>query len=286
MVSFVNVLLTGGTGYIGGTVLRTLREHGHQVRAVVRGEESARTVSEAGAEAVVGDVTDVPWLTTQLSDVDGAIHLASLEPAGDDAVLDAVFTAFQGTAKPFVYTSGVWVWGDNAAITEDSPARPTDVSVWRVPRHERVLTSGLRASIVAPAPVYGHGKGLAAWLFSYGPRTDDGALRMVGSGAQHWASVHVEDLADLYVAVLERAPGGGLYIGASGVNPTVREMAQAAVGPDGTVAPEDDDATRARLGAGLADALLLDQQAGGSLARAQLGWQPSRPSVLDELAAR
>jgi nucleoside-diphosphate-sugar epimerase len=282
----VNVLITGGTGYIGGTVLGKLVEHGHRVRAVVRGEEAAKTVTGAGAEAVVGDIADVAWLTAQLTRVDGAIHLATLEPAGDDAVLDAVFTAFQGTAKPFVYTSGVWVWGNNADITEASPARPTEISAWRLPRQERVLASGVLASIIAPAPVYGHGKGLAAWLFSYGPRTDDGALRMVGSGAQHWASVHVEDLADLYVAVLERAPGGELYIGASGVNPTVREMAQAAVGPDGAIVPEDDDATRARLGAGLADALLLDQQASGALARTRLGWHPSRPTVLDELAAR
>jgi nucleoside-diphosphate-sugar epimerase len=282
----VNVLITGGTGYIGGTVLGKLVEHGHRVHAVVRGEEAAKTVTDAGAEGVIGDIADVPWLTAHLTGVDGAIHLATLEPAGDDAVLDAVFTAFQGTAKPFVYTSGVWVWGNNADITEDSPAQPTEASAWRLPRQERVLASGLRASIIAPAPVYGHGKGLAAWLFSYGPRTDDGALRMVGSGAQHWGSVHVEDLADLYVAALERAPGGELYIGASGVNPTVRDMAQAAVGPDGAIVPEDDDATRARLGAGLADALLLDQQASGSLARTRLGWQPNRPTVLDELAAR
>ena len=281
----MNVLLTGATGYIGGTVLQTLRAHGHQVRAVVRGEESAKAATDAGAEAVVGDVADVPWLTGQLAGVDGAIHLATLDPAGDDAVLDAVFAAFQGSNKPFVYTSGLWVWGDNADITEDSPQRPTEISTWRLPRQGRVLGSGLRASVVAPAPVYGHGRGLAAWLLSYGPRTEDGALLLIGSGAQHWASVHVEDLADLYVAALERAPGGELYIGASGVNPTVREMGQAAVGPDGTVVAEDDDATRARLGAALADALLLDQQAAGSRARARLGWQPSRPSVLEELGA-
>jgi len=282
----MNVLLTGATGFIGETVLQTLRGQGHDVRAVVRSEKSAATASESGAETVVGDIADGRWLTEQLAGVDGAIHLAQLEAAGDDAVLDAVSAAFQGTAKPFVYTSGVWIFGNNAEITEDSPLVPTDISVWRLPRLGRVLGSGLRASVIAPAPVYGHGKGLAAWLFSYGPRTEDGALRLVGSGNQHWASVHVEDLADLYVAALERAPGGELYIGASGSSPTVREMGLAAVGPDGKVVAEDDDATRARLGAGLADALLLDQQADGSRARARLGWRPSRPSVLEVLGAR
>jgi len=284
-MSLVNVLLTGATGYIGGTVLQTLREHGHQVHAVVRNDKAAEAVAGPGVETSVGAVTDVAWLTGQLAGADGAIHLATLEPIGDDAVLDAVSAAFQGSAKPFVYTSGVWIFGNNADITEDSPLRPTDISVWRLPRLGRVLGSGLRASAIAPAPVYGHGKGLAAWLFNYGPHAEGGALRLVGGGEQHWASVHVEDLADLYVAALERAPGGELYIGASGVNPTVRDMGLAAVGPDGTVVAEDDDATRARLGAALADALLLDQQAGGSRARARLGWQPSRPSVLDELGA-
>ena len=87
-------------------------------------------------------------------------------------------------------------------------------------------------------------------------------------------------------SALERATGGELYIGASGINPTVREMGQAAVGPDGSVVAEDVEETRERLGAALADALLLDQQAAGSRARARLGWRPSRPTVLEELAAR
>ena len=132
-------------------------------------------------------------------------HLATLDSVGDDAVLDAASAAFQASTRPFVYTSGVWICGSNADITEDSPPRPAEISAWRLPRHERILGSGVRASIIGPAPVYGYGKGLAGWLFTLGPRTDDGALRLVGSGAQHCASVHVEDLADLCVAALERA---------------------------------------------------------------------------------
>jgi nucleoside-diphosphate-sugar epimerase len=283
--SGMNVLLTGGTGYIGSAVLRLLRSRGHLVRAVVRGAEQAKTVTGAGAEAVVGDVTDVAWLTAQVRWTDGAIHLAALGPDGDDGMIAAVLTAFDGTDKPFIYTGGIWTWGDNPNITEDSEQRSVALTAWRVERQRRILDSGLKASVISPSAVYGHGKGIPAGMFTYGPRTEEGALRLVGSGEQHWATVHVDDIADLYVAVLERAPGGELYIAASGFNPTVREMAQAAVGSAGALAPESAQETRARLGELFADALLLDQQASGSRAKQRFGWNPSRPTVLAELAA-
>jgi nucleoside-diphosphate-sugar epimerase len=146
-------------------------------------------------------------------------------------VIAAVSAAFDGTDKPFVYTGGIWTWGDNPNITEESEYRSAALTAWRVERQRRVLESGRRASVISPSVVYGHGKGIPAGVFTYGPRTADGALRLNGSGTQHWSTVHVEDLAELYADVLERAPGGELYIAASGVNPTVRKMAQAAVGP-------------------------------------------------------
>ena len=267
----MRVLLTGGTGFIGSAVLARLLERGHEVIAAVRSADAAATVTEAGAHPVIGDLADTPWLTAQLESVDGAVHAASIG-RGDDAVLDAVIAAFAGTGKRYVGTGGIWTWGDNTEITEDSPHRPPALSAWRGEREARILSSDVRASIVAPAVVYAYGRGMPFDEIAQAPRTAEGALVLIGDGEQHWATVHVDDLAELYVAVLEHAPGGQVYIGASGVNPTVREMALAVVGPDGALAPQSVDATRERLGEKYADALLLDEAASGARAQSEFDW--------------
>ena len=277
----MRVLLTGGTGFIGSAVLRRLIETGHEVIAAVRSADSAATVTEAGAQPVIGDLADTAWLAAQLGNVDGAIHTAAIS-RGDDAVLDAVIAAYSGSDKRYVHTGGIWTWGSNTEITEDSPRDAPAISAWRNEREDRLLSSGVRASIVAPAVVYGYDQGIPVETIFKAPRTDDGALVLIGDGSQHWATVHVDDVAELFVAALEKGQGGRVYIGASGVNPTVRELAQLVVGPDGVLAPQTVAATRERLGEKYADALLLDAAASGQRARTELDWTPSRPSIIEE----
>lgn len=278
----MKILLTGGTGFIGSAVLRQLRERGHEVVAAVRNDTAAQKVQEAGATALVGDVTDRSWFADQLREVDGAIHTAApAEDAAafDDAVIDAVVEAFGGTAKPYVHTGGIWTYGSNDAITEDSPTVAPALTAWRGEREDRVLGSDVVASLVQPGIVFGHGQGIPA-ILAGGDRDESGALQVIGDGTQHWTTIHVDDLAELYVAVLEHAPGGERYLGVSGDNPTVRELGEAVAG---SVAPTTVEQVHERLGEGFGDALLLDQQASGAKARDAFGWTPSRPSLVEEL---
>ena len=94
--------------------------------------------------------------------------------------------------------------------------------------------------------------------------------------------MHVDDLAELYVRVIERSAPVGRVLGLSGHNATVTELGEALA--DGPVAAEGVEASRARLGAPFADALMLDQQGRGEKARS-LGWTPARPSLLEEIRA-
>jgi len=289
----MRVLLTGGTGYIGSATLDALVAAEHDVTCLIRDRSRRRRIEERGGRPAAGDVTDAAAVRALAGAVDGVVHLAS---PGDDtsahvdaAFTDAVLTGLAGTGKAFVSTGGVWDHGSGDDITESSPFRPPRISAWGPAITERVrAATGVRTAVIAPALVYGRGDNLLT-LVSAGPRRgagDDEALVVPGGGDQHWPTVHVDDLADLYVQALENAPAGSYFIGASGVNPTAGEITRAAsraLGLDGRIALDGLAATVGRLGA-LGEALLLDQRASGDGARRVLGWRPGRPTVLDHLA--
>lgn len=284
----MNILLTGGTGTVGSDVLTALLAAGHDVTALVRSEASGTKVAAAGATPLEGDMTDVAWLTEQFAAHDGAIHTATpgdeTSVAVDHAAAAAAVAAFTGTGKAYVHTGGVWVWGSGVDLTEADPFNPPALTSWRREIEELALGGeGFRALVIAPAIVYGRGKGLPN-LITSGPRDADGNLRTIGDGSQHWSTVHAADLGDLYVRALEQGEHGAYYVGASDERRTVRDFTEAYATGAGLpgVTTEDVEDTRARLGAAFADALLLDQQFDNAKARA-LGWNPTQPSLVEEL---
>ncbi|MEU4626503.1 NAD-dependent epimerase/dehydratase family protein [Actinoplanes sp. NPDC023801] len=287
----MEILLTGATGYIGSAVRSALVAGGHTVTALVRGEAAAERVAGAGVQPVIGDMRDAELVRGLAGKSDGVVHAASPGDAtsadAEAEFADAVLAGFGGRDNGvFVRTGGVWVHGAGTAITEDTPRDAPPLVAWREAIDRRVLAaSGVRAVLIEPGVVYGHGGGIPRLVFA--AERMRGGLTLIGDGSQHWVTVHVDDLAGLYVAALERAGHGETFLGAGGANPTTRELGEAAsrrLGLGGRVVPEDPAATVERLGE-FGRALLLDQQADGGKARRVLGWRPSRPSLLDEIAA-
>jgi nucleoside-diphosphate-sugar epimerase len=285
----MNVAVTGATGFIGSHVVQDLLEHGHQVTALVRADDQAQAVVARGATPAVVDLYDRAAVVNVFSSADGAIHTASpgdeTSANLDSAVADAAIDAFAGTGKPYTQISGAWIYGGNRAITEESPLDAPALVAWREPIEQRVLnTPDMRGVVIVSGTAYGDGGGGVPGVLLGSPRDDAGNLIMLGTGDQHWATVHVADLADAFRRVLENDSARGRYVVGDGANPTVAELtsaAAAAVGAPGAV-PGSDSEARARLGDYFAEVLLLDQGTTAARARTELGWEPSHPGLVEE----
>jgi nucleoside-diphosphate-sugar epimerase len=285
----MQVALTGAAGFIGSHVLTELLEHGHEVTALVRDEDQALMVSADGAKAAVVDLYDRAAVVQLLGSADGAIHTASPGDATsadfDSAVADAAIEAYQGTDKVFMPISGVWVYGANTSITEDSPFDAPPMVAWKQSIERRVLNArGVRGVIPVSSVAYGDGGGMVPSLLLGSPRDPDGNLIMLGAGEQHWSTVHVADLANFFRTALETESARGYYVIGNGEHPTVAELTNAAAvaaGAAGAVAGSEDEA-RARLGDYFAEVLLLDEGTTAAKARSELGWNPTGPSLVDE----
>lgn len=285
----MKIALTGGTGFIGSHILADLREHGHEVTALVRDAAQADLAAANGAEPQVVDLFDRVAVAAALGPMDAAVHTASPGDATsadmDTAVVDAVIEAFAGTGKPYVHISGVWIYGNNRSITEESPNQAPALVAWKEPIDSKVVdATGLRGVVVVSSVAYGDGGGAVPGVLLGSPRDAAGNLIMLGDGQQHWSTVHVADLADVFRRVLEDDSAHGYYVVGDGANPTVAEITSAAadaLAAPGAVGGSDDEA-RARLGDYFAEVLLLDQGTDAARARRELGWTPSHPTLVEE----
>ncbi len=285
----MKVALTGATGFIGSHVLTDLYKHGHEVTALVRDDRQADIVAARGATPAVVDLYDRPAVGRIFGNADGAIHTASPGDATsadlDSAVVDAAIDAYAGTGKPYLEISGVWVYGANTSITEDSPFHAPALVAWKEPIERRMLgVKDMRGAVIVSGVAYGDGGGAIPGLLLGSPRDDQGNLIMLGTGQQHWPTVHVADLADGFRPVFEDDSARGYYVVGDGLNSTVTELTEAAAvaaGAPGAV-PGSDEEARKRLGDYFAEVLLLDQSTIAAKARTELDWSPSHPGLVEE----
>ncbi len=143
---------------------------------MVRDGARADLVAARGATPAVIDLYDRPAVTSLLADADGAIHTASPGVATtadmDSAVVDAVTGAFADTGKPYLHISGLWICGDDTAITEDSPFHAPALASWREPIDRRLLgATGMRGAVIVASNAYGDGGGGIPGCFAVHPGT-------------------------------------------------------------------------------------------------------------------
>ena len=282
----MKLLHIGSTGYIGSAVTRALTQAGHDVVVLLRPSEGG---SQSGHRIRIGDLTDLPSLRDAVTeDIDGVVHTGA--PLGDwtaDAL--AVRTLLDGLRADgtFIYLSGTWVLGAAPAegpSAETSPSRPINIVNGREQVEAAVRESGRRGIVVRAGIAHGLAGGIPSLLVDWARQAGHG--RYVTDGEDPtWATVHVEDLADLITIALAQAPSGTLLHGVSEPAVPAADIARAAdlaAGGTGCAAPWPGREAQAHLGPDFTDALALSQHVTADRALA-LGWRPTRPSIIDEL---
>ena len=196
----MKVALTGATGFIGSHVLAELQQHGHEVTALVP-TTPGRSVAASGATPVVVDLYDRPAVVSALGDADGASTRPSRRRdqrrpgLGGGRCGDRGIRRHRQALPPHHRRVGL---RDQPAISEESPFDPPAMVAWKEPIAPRARCERHAGSRDRPGVAYGDGGGGVPGLLLGSPRDDAGNLIMLGTGRQHWPTVHVADLADVF----------------------------------------------------------------------------------------
>ncbi len=219
----MKVFVTGASGFVGSAVVKELLSNGYQVVGLARSEESARSIREAGAEVLRGDLETLDILQKGARETDGVIHTAFIHDFSDyqsnalkdQKAIEAMGEVLKGTDKPIVVTGGtLGLPLINGKVTEESKA-PAESIRFSEKAFVSLSESGVRASIVRLSPsVYGNSesgfKGGFGVMLAEQAKTN-GLAAYIGEGNNVWPSVHRTDAAKLFRLALEKGEIGARY---------------------------------------------------------------------------
>lgn len=279
----MKVFITGATGYLGSAIASTLSRSGHRVRGLARDQGKAVELRRHGVSPVIGDFSEPTILSSAASEADVLIH-AGLAHGPDAsrwdrlAVQSLLAGACQGRARLFIYTSGTWMLGPSAgpSLDEDAIPHAPRVVEWRPSVERDVLgANGGRLStvVIRPGCVYGGRRGLFGRIIHY--LFEERRIRLIEGGRNRWATVYLDDLAELYRLMVDTQAAPGIYHATDGSADTVRTIARTLIEEAGGGSIEDWPLIAAREELGpIADALAMDQHISSDKARRMLGWKP------------
>jgi 2-alkyl-3-oxoalkanoate reductase len=221
----MKILVTGGTGFTGKALVLRLLKDGHHVVAMDY-KEGLKTeeLRKAGAEVIIGSVTDKEIVNRAMKGVDIVQHLAAafremnvpnqfywdVNVGGTKNVLEA---ALNERVKKLIYCSTCGVHGniDNPPGGEDAPIQPADYYQKTKYEAEPIVLDyfkkGLKTVIIRPAAIYGPGD--PERFFMIFKRVAKGSFPMFGNGKTLYHPLYIDNLVDALVLAQEPGKGDG-----------------------------------------------------------------------------
>jgi len=254
----VKVFVTGGTGFIGGEVVRQLRDRDDEVVCLVRNPEKGQKAAALGCELVSGDLGDAEAIRKGMEGCDAVVHAAAMyevgipakqrpamweaNVAGTERVLKA---ALEAKVPKVVYVSTVGVFGNtHRQVVDESYEHPgkeftsyyeeTKLEAHRIAKR-MIADQGLPGLIVQPGGVYGPGD--TSQVADLLEQFLAGKLPLMPFPELGICLSHVEDVAAGILLALDKGELGETYV-ISGPVTTMREAIETVAAATGRKAPK------------------------------------------------
>lgn len=281
----MHIFVTGASGYIGNTVAKACARAGHKVIGLVRSEAAGKELQKHEICPHIGDLSKPTSYEKAAAEADVLIHCAyemSQETIQRD--LMTIETLIKADPEVLIYTSGVWVYGNQDRIVDEATVlAPLSIVKWRPAHEEKVLGSSVpKAIVIRPGHVYGYGGGLIGMMFEVASK---GALNIAGDGENYWSMVHVEDLAHLYLLALENGGSKAVFNATDSAAVKVKEIAEAVTRLSRSkIRYLSYEESFQQFGL-LAKGLMVNQQVASKQAAQMLGWHPRHNNFLAGIEA-
>ncbi len=224
----MKAFVTGGSGFVGGVLIRRLVKEGHHVRALARSEVAEKAVRTAGAEAVRGDLADQSRLKAAVAGSEVvfhcAAHTAEWGPWADFHEHNVAATerlaaaCLDAKVRRLVHVSTEAVLLDGnplVQVDENKPLPEKPLSHYGRSKAEaervlqRAVAHGLDVVIVRPRLVWG--KGDTSVLAKIAGSVKDGRFKWVDGGRALTSTCHVDNLCEGMIAAAEKGKTGEIY---------------------------------------------------------------------------
>jgi len=228
MNTLKSVLVTGGAGYVGSVLVPKLIKKGYHVKVLdlyIFGDTALDTVRNSPLlQEIKGDIRDRELLQKEIAGCDAVIHLACIsnDPSFElnptlgksinyDCFPYLVETAKKHNVKRFIFASSSSVYGvkEEEEVTEELSLEPlTDYSRYKVLCEEVLLRDvfdEFTVSIIRPSTVCGYSPRMRLDLtvnILTNHAINRGEITVFG-GDQMRPNLHIEDMTDLYLQLLE-----------------------------------------------------------------------------------
>lgn len=248
----MRAFVTGGSGFVGRNLLALLAREGHAARALARSAAAAKTVQQAGAEVVLGDLDNEEALRRGMAGCDVVFHSAAkVEDWGDPADFERanvlgterVLAAARAAGVPrlvHVSTEAVLVGAGapriaNADETWPRARRPLGQYPRTKGRAEELVLAangpGLATVIVRPRLIWGRGD--TSVLPQIVASVRAGQFMWINGGRHQTSTCHVRNVCEGLLLAAERGRGGEIYFLTDGPPVRMREFMGALVRTQG-----------------------------------------------------